>query len=218
MDPQRAFELIAAAGASSVPLGPQGRVNLFQLSNSDCAEIKSLKRTNDNIRVAKKYVAVKEALDELEKSMSGFPEPYLSRMPQPYSNSVPIAGNTNSAIVPFVPVAPIQDAAWAAKFEHGPFLPTLRVLSLIKSSSIYKRYISVCGWMLWLGLYLPLVVGIIYTLYFVWLWLYIAGHPEVIVKCVFEMLRWPRDYANYATQRTLKSLVYEMTGISIWAD
>ena len=135
MDPQRAFDLIAAAGLFTIPLTSQGRVHLHQLSNEDIAEIKSSKRLNDGNRIAKKYVAVKEALDELEKAMEGYPDPNATaRAAQPYSlvpkgNQARTRADKSQAMAPYVQPAPLERAAWAAKLEYGPVPATCRITS-----------------------------------------------------------------------------------------
>ena len=138
MDPQRAFDLIAAAGLFTIPLTSQGRVHLHQLSNEDIAEIKSSKRLNDGNRIAKKYVALKEALDALEKAMEGYPDPNATaRAAQPYSlvpkgNQARTRADKSLAMVPYVQPAPLERAAWAAKLEYGPVPATCRIISRFK--------------------------------------------------------------------------------------
>ena len=59
---------------------------------------------------------------------------------------------------------------------------------------------------------LPLALGVIHTPYFMGLWIYLAMHPEWIVKFVAEMIRMPRIWITNALSQMFEQAWKEMTG------
>ena len=136
MDPQQAFDLMAAAGLFSVQLAAQGRMHLYQLSSTDAAEIKASKQNSDQVRIAKKYVLAKEALENLGKVIEGYPASSVSEPEPPPLQAGSLKGKfwgtshtpkhlvpsqpANCALVLFVRVAPARQASFAAELVYGP--------------------------------------------------------------------------------------------------
>ena len=66
--------------------------------------------------------------------------------------------------------------------------------------------------MCWLLKVLPLALCVIYTAYFMGLWIYLAMHPEWIVKFVAEMACMPRIFITNALSQMFEQAWKEMTG------
>jgi len=72
MDPQRAYDALSLAATRSAPLST-GRVCFFEFNDIHATEVRACKSRTDCLSLAKKYVKVWDAIEELEKGLENSP-------------------------------------------------------------------------------------------------------------------------------------------------
>jgi hypothetical protein len=210
MDPQRALEIIGAAGLAIVHLS-NGPVYLMELTDTQRAEVIKETGRSDSLRLAKKYIKVTAGMEELQAMVAVMPMeqrrsvgPTIDTMP-PLTQPTKAGGNSNAhlAIVPYRP-AKLERASEARKAEPqdtwseaiGGLFGDIRKSSTskIKESVVVRHYKCFIGLLLRAFLYIPLLTAMVVTLHGCLFVLWACANPRQVVTTWFWLIDLPRAY------------------------
>ena len=219
MDPERARKLFEQAAVFSVQTS-SGLAELYRLTPDQESFVKQSTKRSDTLMLAKKYIKAADAVEELEKALSAFPgldsslAPVpIQRQPQPYQ----VRGPGNGQIVPYIPVAPARYQRAACRQEWG--------LDWFNLNVAVQR---ICAWRVWgwywfalktlivILAFAPLLILVAFTVQVVAAVLYVAAHPELMIKASFSIAQFFPNLAAQAVNNMADQYVAELT--SMWSS
>ena len=177
--------------------------DLRNLSLSSEAEIRQSRKKDDSMVAAKKYLKAMDALSELERAMAPFMGKQTHTSTQPPQKPKVLKPNLYQ-VVPYVSAAPIETVR-TAMLQEPKESGTSRFW-LFRHALDHVYCSSAWHWYRWLGwfcsrilLYAPLCLISAYLLYLALALLYVAAHPELLLRAVFTAVKSsPRLLSAYA--------------------
>lgn len=201
MDPERARKLFEQAAAFSVQTS-SGLSELYNMTPAQESFVKQSTKRSDSLTLAKKYLKASEAVEDLEKALSSFPGFEVAPPPAPLRNNhAPhfVRGPGGGQIVPYLPVAPARFERAARRQELGlDWFNLNNAMQAITSWKMWKWYWRVLKVLLIVLALAPLFILVAFTFQVAAAVLYLASHPELLIKASFGLARFFPTLASTA--------------------